>query len=110
MYSCFLFTIQSRVFFHFAWIFGAGGEFIFMSAGGMNIFVPSRATYEPRPPLHRGYPLPLLPPVLSRQTAAKKYPRPSFFIYSPSPVSACWIRPAPHRFRLLPRCCWLLFR
>lgn len=37
---------------------GRGREFIFMFAGGMDIFVPGRATYEPRPPLHRGHPLP----------------------------------------------------
>lgn len=57
MYSCFLLVIQSRVFFHFAWMFVAGGgEFIFMFAGGRDIFVPGRATYEPRLPLYRGYP------------------------------------------------------
>lgn len=116
MYSCFLLAIQSRVFFHFAWMFVAWErEFIFMFAGGMDIFVPGCATYEPRPPLHRGPPSPAAACPLPADRH-KKHTRPSFFIYSPYPVSACCrprpathaphrsapYRSAPHRFRSAP--------
>lgn len=60
-------------------------NFIFECAGGTNIFVLGRATYEPRPPLHRGAPPALLPPALSRQTGYKKYPRPGLLYLQPVP-------------------------
>lgn len=72
-------------------IWGVERKFIFMFAGGMDIFVPGRATYEPRPPLYRGgYPLPLLPPALSRQTSYKKIPLPVLLHLQPVP----WFAPA----------------
>lgn len=98
MYSCFLFVIQSRVFFHFAWIFGAGGrEFIFMFAGGMDIFVPGRATYEPSLPLYRGYPLPCCLRSPGRPPQKNTPARPS--------SSAARPRFPPF---LVPACCWFL--
>lgn len=109
MYSCFLFVIQSRVLFHFAWYFvlwqGGRVNFIFECAGGRDIFVPGRATYEPRLPLYRGAPPALLPPALSRQTAHKKIPPPGLLHLQPVPgfpVSACcWFRPAAPAVALL---------
>ena len=35
---------------------GRGENLFLCSLGGMDIFVPGHATYEPRLPLHRGYP------------------------------------------------------
>ena len=90
---------------------GRGREFIFMFAGGMDIFVPGRATCEHRHPLYRGgtpCPAAACPSPADRH---KKYPRPYFFICGPSPGSACCRprpaphaphRSAPHRFRSAP--------
>lgn len=59
MYYCSLFVIQSRVFLHFAWIFGLGGvNFIFECAGGTNIFVLGCALRTTPAAPHRGYPRP----------------------------------------------------
>lgn len=111
MHSCFLLAIQSRVFFHFAWIFGAGGENLFLcSLGEWTYSYPAALPMSPALPFIGGTPSPCCLLSSPGRPPQKKYPRASFFIYSPSPVSACWFRPASHRFRLLPRCRWLLFR
>ena len=79
-------------------ICGMGENLFLCSLGEMDIFVPGRATYEPRPPLHRGYPSPAAacPSPADRH---KKIP-PSVLLH---------LRPVPG-FSLLLRCFWPLFR
>lgn len=55
MYSCFLFVIQPRVFFHFAWIFGAGERIYFLCSLGEGAYSYRAALFARSPvALHRG--------------------------------------------------------
>lgn len=66
-------------------------NFIFECAGGTNIFVLGRATYEPRTPLYRGYPLPCCRLPFPGRPPTKKI----------SPRVLLYMKPVPG-FRLLP--------
>lgn len=70
-------------------ICGCGENLFLCSLGEWTYSYRAALPMSPASPFIGGTPPALLPPALFRQTATKKYPRPSFFICSPSPVFAC---------------------
>ena len=98
MYSCFLFVIQSRVFFHFAWIFGAGGENLFLcSLGEWTYSYRAALPMNPASPFIGGTPCP----------AACALPADRRKKNTPARPSSSAARPRFPPF-LVPACCWFL--